>query len=163
MYEGFISTSAQKYGVPATWIQAIIETESSWNPTAYRAEPQLNDASYGLGQFLYKTAQGLGYTGTPEGLYDPATSIDLIGKFLKQLIARNGMDFQAVYSEYNSGSPTKWLTSTQVAANVARAVTALQKWTNIAVQTLTGNPAQAAFVMIIVGLFLMSWVKGKGK
>lgn len=161
MYESFIQTTAQQYGVPATWIQAVIQTESSWNPTAYRPEPAINDASYGLGQFLLKTAQSLGYAGTPDGLYDPATNIDLIGHYLRDIRRTVGDDFQRAYSMYNSGNPDAWLTSSQVAANVARAVQALTKWTNAAVSSMTGNPLTSALVMIVAGYFLLLWVKKK--
>lgn len=54
---------------------AFIEIESAWNPTALRAEPRLDDASYGLMQLLYGTARGLGFTGNPADLYDPTTNI----------------------------------------------------------------------------------------
>lgn len=56
-------------------VLAIIQIESSFQPGAYRAEPQIGDASYGLMQILYGTAVDRGYSGPPEGLYDPETNI----------------------------------------------------------------------------------------
>lgn len=56
-------------------ILAVIEIESGFNPRAYRAEPQLGDASRGLMQLLLSTARDRGYRGVPDGLYDPATNI----------------------------------------------------------------------------------------
>lgn len=126
-FDDLIATSAAKYGVPFDWVKAVMMTESSGDPNAYRAEPQINDASYGLMQLLYRTAKGLGYTGTPEGLYDPMINLDLGAKFLGQLMRAYGADFQAVYSAYNSGSPTKYQTSTQVATNVSHASSWLDK------------------------------------
>lgn len=58
-------------------VLAIIEVESSFNPRAYRAEPQINDASRGLMQLLLSTARDRGYPGDEEGLFDPETNIRL--------------------------------------------------------------------------------------
>jgi soluble lytic murein transglycosylase-like protein len=110
------------------WIKAVIGVESSYNPRAYRAEPRINDASYGLMQLLYRTAVGLGYAGEPEGLFDPGINIDLGSKFLGQLRARHGDNFAAVYSAYNSGSATKYQTSTQVAEHVKNALAWLARF-----------------------------------
>lgn len=56
-------------------VMAVIEVESSFNPSAYRFEPRLNDASIGLMQVLFSTAKDRGYTGGPAGLFDPLTNI----------------------------------------------------------------------------------------
>lgn len=121
-FQALISEAALRYAVPEVWIKAVIMTESSGQATAYRAEPKINDASYGLMQLLLQTARGLGYVGTPEGLYDPGVNIDLGTKLLAKLRQVSGDDFQAVYSAYNSGKPDRYLTSPAVATNVKRAV-----------------------------------------
>lgn len=64
-------------------VLAIIEIESSFRADAYRAEPQIGDASYGLMQVLYSTARDRGYQGPPEGLFDPATNIRIGMRQLK--------------------------------------------------------------------------------
>ncbi len=56
-------------------VLAVIQIESSFRPNAYRAEPQIGDASYGLMQVLSTTAADRGYDGPPEGLFDPETNI----------------------------------------------------------------------------------------
>ncbi len=56
-------------------VLAIVEIESSNNPDAYRYERALNDASIGLMQILYGTAQDRGYVQGPAGLFDPQTNI----------------------------------------------------------------------------------------
>jgi len=119
-FQGSISKYAAEFRVPEVWIKGVIMAESSGNPQAFRAEPQINDASRGLMQLLYKTAKGLGYTGTPEGLFDPDTSIRLGTKLLSQGRAAFGDDLRAVYSWYNSGNADLYKTSSTVAANVAR-------------------------------------------
>lgn len=120
MFDEIITKWAMHYRVPEAWIRATIQTESAWDPKAYRAEPQINDASRGLMQLLYRTAAGLGFESTPDELYDPNTNIMLGTKLLAELRGRYGDDAQRVYSAYNSGKPDLYKTSTQVGANVAR-------------------------------------------
>lgn len=115
-----IARNAAAWSVPESWIRAIIQTESGGDAYAYRAEPQISDASYGLMQLLYSTARGLGYSGQPDGLYDPETNVYYGTKLLSQLRGKYGADPSRVYSAYNSGSPDKYRTSSQVAANVNR-------------------------------------------
>ncbi len=163
MYDLLILDAARRYNVPESWLRGVIDTESSFNPNAFRAEPRINDASYGLMQLLYKTAKGLGYTGEPEGLYDPETNIDLGAKLLGQLRAKFGDDFRKVYSAYNSGSSTLWQTSSQVAANVARAVENLSKWAAVGASDLTASMGTSSpLVGLIVLILLWSWA-GKRK
>ena len=135
---------SQTYGVPVAWVEGVIQTESGWNPQAYRAEPQIHDASYGLMQVLYSTARGLGYTGSPDGLFDPDTNIQLGTKLMGQLIAQYGDDILRVYSAYNSGKPDLYLTSTQVAANVARLLDNLQQFLEPVVAAAVENVSEAA-------------------
>jgi len=156
-FQPIIDSAALRYGVPVSWIQAVIMTESSGNPTAYRAEPQINDASYGLMQLLMKTARGLGYTGDQNGLFDPATNIDLGARLLADLRRRYGTDFDRIYSAYNSGSPSKYLTSTQVATHVDRARGWLQTF-------LTEHPAESAaagFGVILIGVLLWIYLQSR--
>lgn len=158
MFDTEIQSASATWGVPVSWIQAFIKTESNWNPNAYRAEPQISDGSYGLMQLLSSTAKALGYTGTTAGLYDPETNIDLGTKLMSQLIVRYGNDFRRVYSAYNSGNPDLWQTSEQVASNVARALAALLSYGETAIGE---NPGTSAILMTI--LFLLAWMFRKKK
>ncbi len=90
-YGNIINTVAKRYDIDPQLIFATIMTESEGNPNAYRYEPHINDASYGLGQILYTTAQGLGFEGKPEDIYNPEVSIDLIGRYHKQTIDTYGL------------------------------------------------------------------------
>lgn len=159
MFDYQIQLASAIYDVPISWIQAVIQTESSWNPYAYRYEPKINDASYGLMQLLTSTARGLGYGGTPDGLFDPDVNVDLGTRLLAQLRGRFGNDFTRVYSAYNSGSPDKWLTSSQVAAHVAVALQNLEQYTLEVVsdvaETVQQNQGGAAAVFVL-GLALLS-------
>lgn len=157
MFDSIIENVSARYSVPEVWIRAVIETESAWDVNAYRAEPQIQDASYGLMQLLYRTARGLGYTGTPEGLYDPGTNIDLGGKLLGDLRRKYGDDFRRVYSAYNSGKPDLWQTSTQVANNVARAVLNLEKVLAAGVAEFVRAPESGPLAGLLILIFLWMW------
>jgi soluble lytic murein transglycosylase-like protein len=157
-YESLILNNAERWNVPVAWIKAVIMQESSGNPNAYRAEPQIQDASYGLMQLLYRTAKGLGYTGTPEGLYDPAVNIEFGTKLLGQLRRSYGDNFSRVYSAYNSGSPDRYLSSSQVADHVNKAVAWLER-------VITDEPFLAstgAASLLILAVLLWYWTK-RGK
>lgn len=117
-YDPLINKAATAYNIPVAWIKAIIMTESSGKPDAYRDEPKLKTGSYGLGQFLPATAASLGYKGDPKGLFDPAVNIDLIGKYLADLRIKYGDDVRRIYSAYNSGRPDLYKSSTQVGKHV---------------------------------------------
>lgn len=101
-----IADAARDYRVPVPMLKAIIAAESAFNPRAYRFEKHLNDASYGLMQLLYKTARSLGYTGQPDGLYDPRTNIRLGAAYIADNLrtaAGNGHSMEAAISAYNAG------------------------------------------------------------
>jgi len=152
MFDDFISASSATYGVPVSWIRAVIQTESAWNPNAHNAADPTG--AYGLMQVLYSTAQALGYTGPASGLYDPAININLGTELLSQLRNSYGDDFRRVYSAYNSGNPDLWQTSEQVAANVARALAALLSYG-------AENPASSTIVFAVI--FLLVWMFKKKK
>lgn len=126
-YASIVSSASARYGVPASWINAVIMTESSGQQYAYRDEPQIHDGSYGLMQLLERTARGLGFNGDTDELFDPVVNIDLGTRLLSDLRSRY-VTFERVYSAYNSGSPDRYQTSTQVAANVQRATSWLEKF-----------------------------------
>jgi len=104
-YDGIVQAAAVNYEVSVPLIKAVIMTESSFNPNAYRAEPAINDGSYGLMQVLFRTAVGLGFPNDPDQhtrLFDPATNIDLGTKLLSQL-QRRYSDVDEIYAAYNAG------------------------------------------------------------
>lgn len=107
-YGTLIRAAAEKYDLDPNLIFATIMIESGGNTYAVRQEPRIHDASYGLGQLLYGTARGIGYRGTPEGLFDPAVNIDLIAKYHKRNFDRyQDLNPQELTVAYNTGSPYK--------------------------------------------------------
>ena len=107
-YGSLIREAAQEYDLDPNLIFATIMIESGGNTYAVRQEPRIHDASYGLGQLLYGTARGIGYRGTPEGLFDPAVNINLIAKYHKRNFDHyKDLNPQELTVAYNTGSPYK--------------------------------------------------------
>lgn len=92
--------------IPVSVLKGVASAESAFNAKAFRAEPQINDGSYGLMQILYKTAKGEGYNGTPGGLLDPAVNIMWGSRYLAGLLKRHA-DLSAAVASYNMGFPRK--------------------------------------------------------
>lgn len=108
-FDPIVETAATAWDVDAALIKAIIGAESEFNPNAYRAEPQIGDASYGLMQLLYQTAKSLGYTGSTDGLRDPTTNIRLGTRYLADLTkqaSQRGYGVDSAISAYNAGFST---------------------------------------------------------
>jgi hypothetical protein len=106
-YGHIVKRVAEKYSLDPKLLYATIMLESGGNTYAIRHEPQINDASYGLGQILYGTARGLGFEGEPNDLFDPEVNIELIGKYHRRNADVYGSELtpQQLTIAYNSGSP----------------------------------------------------------
>ena len=98
----FIDAWAFVYTLPRHVCYGLISQESRFNPRARRDEPRLADASYGLTQILWHTAQGLGYRGDPEGLYDSDTNVKLGLLYFRNLL-RRFESLSIAISAYNGG------------------------------------------------------------
>lgn len=129
IYDALVATAAGKYQVPAEWIKAVIGAESSFDPNvADRWESKVSEYAYGPMQILLSTARGLGFTGTGAQLRQPAANIDVGAAYLARLRSQLGEDFRRIYSAYNSGNADRWETSSQVRANVERALGWLEQF-----------------------------------
>ncbi|WP_058829885.1 lytic transglycosylase domain-containing protein [Paenibacillus polymyxa] len=93
-YDSLINEASQKYGVPVALIKAVIDTESSFNPSVTSSA-----GAKGLMQLMDATAQGLGVSDP----YDPAQNIDAGVRYLSYQIKRfNGQENMAL-AAYNAG------------------------------------------------------------
>lgn len=104
VFDSLIWSTAQRHGIDPPLLKAVVAAESSFNPRAFRDEPHIGDASYGLMQTLYRTAKDMGYTGAPEGLYDPATSLEMGARYLARQLRRYGGKVPYAVAAYNSGT-----------------------------------------------------------
>jgi len=102
-------------------VAAVVMTESSFDEHAYRYEPgfwrrylknnprwnawepERVSASYGLMQIMYTTAVDLGYSGDPEGLYDPVMNLRWGCRCLKSLLNWAHGDVNSALAAYNGG------------------------------------------------------------
>ena len=100
-----VETVARSLGLDPSLVMGMIATESEFNPRAYRAESHLTppDASRGLMQILYRTAQAVGYAGTPDGLFGVEINVRFGGKYLRDQIRAKKGDVWAGVSAYNNG------------------------------------------------------------
>lgn len=105
-FDVIVGANSDRFGVPPEVIKAVIATESSFNPAAIREEPRIHDRSRGLMQVLEGTARGLGYTGDPKLIHDPAVGIMLGAMLLAQLKAKYG-NWRDALAAYNGGKPRK--------------------------------------------------------
>lgn len=102
-YEADIQAYAEG-DMTLVWLtKALISRESGWDPNAYRAEPQINDASIGLMQILMGTAN-LYQPVTVDELFDPTNNIG-IGMAHLRMLRRQYATLGDVISAYNAGRP----------------------------------------------------------
>lgn len=101
-YDALVDAAAQGYGVPANLVRGVIARESQFNARAIRGEPQMADASRGLMQLLYSTAQGLGFNGQPDDLFTPGVNVPLGVRYLAEQY-RLAKNWAGAVSAYNGG------------------------------------------------------------
>jgi soluble lytic murein transglycosylase-like protein len=106
LYLPMLAKTGQAYAIPPEWLVAFARVESSFRAGAVNnsAGDLKRGGSRGLCQLSLKTAQAIGYKGTPEGLFDPITNANFAGL----LIVINMHDFKVdsledVAALYNSG------------------------------------------------------------
>ena len=97
-YDALINQAAAKYGISAVLLKSVVAIESAFNPRAVSGAKAL-----GIAQMLLPTARWLGYTGAPDGLFDPAVALPLSAKYLRILSDRYKNNLAAVLSGYNAG------------------------------------------------------------
>lgn len=102
-FDQLILNAGRSYDVDPMLIKGVISAESAWNPTAYRAEPQINDGSTGLMQILLGTARMFQPGITAEQLKDPGVNITIGTRYLRDKLTAHG--YPAAVSAYNAGRP----------------------------------------------------------
>jgi hypothetical protein len=84
-------------------IRAIISNESQWINGLARAEPRINDSSYGLMQILLGTARGYDPSVTAAQLqWDGPTNIFFGSSYFGDMLTRFG-NLQDAFAAYNGG------------------------------------------------------------
>jgi soluble lytic murein transglycosylase-like protein len=75
--ERLIAKYAALYEVPIDLVRHVVNRESTFNPKAY------NNGHWGLMQIKHATARGMGYEGSPKGLFDAETNLKYAVKYLR--------------------------------------------------------------------------------
>src|SRR5690606_29275520 len=93
-FEAIINSVAKKYGVEASLIDAVIQTESAYRPDAVSSA-----GAKGLMQLMDGTAKGLGVTNS----FDPIQNIDGGTRYLAMLLKKYNGQEQVALAAYNAG------------------------------------------------------------
>ena len=104
LYADLIARHAAANGIPVQLAEAVVRHESNFNPRVTGRAGEI-----GLMQIKLQTARGLGYHGTRNGLYDPATNIAWGMKYLGQAARLAGGSECGTLSRYNAGLFTRRL------------------------------------------------------
>lgn len=116
--------------IPISLVLGHMEQESSFRPDAYRAEPQIKDASYGLMQLLHGTAKWQGYNGETDGLFDPMNNIYYGMKYIAYLMGQFPGNQEGFIMAYNEG-PGNYRKGRRVQYYYDRVTKFQKKWQGI--------------------------------
>lgn len=105
----FIAITAH-HQLPPNLLSSLCYVESRYNPGAIHHDDGGTD-SIGLCQIKFKTAKGLGYTGTPKQLLEPLTNAYFSGLYLKKQIKRYDGNVARAVIAYNRGNAKNLTTS----------------------------------------------------
>ena len=101
-FEPLVARYADTYDVPLQLAHAIIRIESNYRPDALGASGEI-----GLMQIKPATARLMGYRGTTEGLFDPATNIKYGMKYLGKARELGDKSTCGTVLKYNAGHGAK--------------------------------------------------------
>ncbi len=107
-FRSLILDAATRHGVEPTLVMAVIHEESGGDPDAFRIEPAVRDASFGLMQLLLGTARGLGWSLPPRYLFDPTPNIELGTQLLALNIHQYGSAWLALIAYNGGGGAVRW-------------------------------------------------------
>ncbi len=103
-YRPMIARHAAANGVPFALADAVVRVESRYNPSAR------NGPSLGLAQINLRTAKGLGYNGSAQGLLNAETNLTYAMKYLGQAYRMAGGDTCGTIMRYQNGTASRTFT-----------------------------------------------------
>ncbi|WP_375627056.1 MULTISPECIES: lytic transglycosylase domain-containing protein [unclassified Bartonella] len=105
-YEFLIQKLANKYNVPVNLAHAVVKVESN-----YKAGIRGAAGEIGLMQIKPSTARGLGFSGSVQDLYDPATNLEYGMRYLARAYKLSGGSTCGTILKYNAGHAAKKMNS----------------------------------------------------
>jgi soluble lytic murein transglycosylase-like protein len=96
-YDAMVAVHAKANNVPEVLVHRMIVRESGYRPHL------VSRGNIGLMQIKLGTARGVGYTGTAEGLRDPATNLTYAVKYLAGAYRAANGDHNRAMRYYASG------------------------------------------------------------
>ncbi len=105
-YESLIQKFANKHNVPVNLAHAVVRVESN-----YKARTKGAAGEIGLMQIKPSTARGLGFNGSIQDLYDPATNLEYGMRYLARAYKLSGGNTCGTILKYNAGHAAKKMNS----------------------------------------------------
>ncbi|MET3589548.1 soluble lytic murein transglycosylase-like protein [Bartonella silvatica] len=105
-YEFLIAKFANKYRVPVNLAHAVVRVESN-----YKARTKGAAGEIGLMQIKPSTARGMGFSGSIQDLYDPATNLEYGMRYLARAHKLSGGNTCGTILKYNAGHAAKKMNS----------------------------------------------------
>lgn len=141
-YEALVDAVADREGVPRAVAQALVDTENPQRDPSIVIKEAWGGGSFGLSMITLRTAQSLGFPGTPAQLLDPATNLVYGFKYLRQVYNSVGKgDWRRARWAYNVGPD---LNPPWPEADKTRFLRHLARWTPLKAPANTAPAATAA-------------------
>lgn len=103
--QGLVARYAEANGVPTHVAHGVVMVESRYNAKATGPGGYI-----GLMQIGYRTAKGMGYTGSRAGLYDPETNLKYGMRYLGEAYRQAGGNLCGTVSKYQGGHGVRGVT-----------------------------------------------------
>jgi soluble lytic murein transglycosylase-like protein len=103
--DSLVQHYAAKHGVPRDLAHGVVMVESR-----YRANATGPGGYIGLMQIGYRTAKGMGYSGSRKALYNPSTNLDYGMRYLGEAYRQAGGDYCRTVSKYQGGHGVRGVT-----------------------------------------------------
>lgn len=100
-----VARYAAKHGVPRDLAHGVVMVESR-----YRANATGPGGYIGLMQIGYRTAKGMGYSGSRKALYNPQTNLEYGMRYLGEAYRQAGGDYCRTVSKYQGGHGVRGVT-----------------------------------------------------